>query len=65
MATVLQLKAFRAVVDHGGFTAASDLMGLSQPAGSRAVASLEQELGLPLLTRQRDGIQLNEAGTRR
>ncbi|OBJ54867.1 LysR family transcriptional regulator [Mycobacterium sp. 1423905.2] len=64
MATMLQLEAFLAVVDHGGFTAASRMLGLSQPAVSRAVASLEKELGLPLLRRQRDGATLNEAGSR-
>lgn len=64
MATLLQLEAFLAVVDHGGFTAASRILGLSQPAVSRAVASLEKELGLPLLSRHRDGVTLNEAGAR-
>ena len=46
MPTLLQLKAFVAVVDQGGFTAASRRLGLSQPAVSRAVATLEKELGL-------------------
>ncbi|OBK47449.1 LysR family transcriptional regulator [Mycobacterium kubicae] len=64
MPTVLQLKTFLAVVDHGGFTSASRKLRLSQPAVSRAVASLEKELGLPLLHRQRDGVQLSEAGKR-
>ncbi|OBK49066.1 LysR family transcriptional regulator [Mycobacterium kubicae] len=64
MATSLQLQAFLAVVDHGGFTAASRMLGLSQPAVSRAVAGLERELGLPLLRRKRDGVTLNQAGSR-
>ena len=55
MPTLLQLKAFVAVVDQGGFTAASRRLGLSQPAVSRAVATLEKELGLRLLVRSRDG----------
>lgn len=62
MATLLQLKAFLAVVDEGGFTAASRSLGLSQPAVSRAVASLEKELGAPLLIRERERILLNAAG---
>jgi DNA-binding transcriptional LysR family regulator len=62
--TLLQLKTFLAVVDHGGFTSASQMLGLSQPAVSRAVANVEKELGMPLLIRQRDGVQLNEAGMR-
>ncbi|OBG24628.1 LysR family transcriptional regulator [Mycobacterium sp. 852002-51057_SCH5723018] len=64
MATLLQLKAFLAVIDEGGFTAASRSLGLSQPAVSRAVASLEKDLGSPLLIRERERIVLNAAGRR-
>jgi DNA-binding transcriptional LysR family regulator len=63
MSTLLQLNAFVAVVEQGGFTAASRRLGLSQPAVSRAVAALEKELGLPLLVRNRDGLSLTEAGS--
>lgn len=63
MPTLLQLNTFVTVVDHGGFTAASRRLGLSQPATSRAVAALEKELGLPLLIRHHDGISLTEAGS--
>jgi len=63
MPTLLQLKAFVAVVDQGGFTAASRRLGLSQPAVSRAVATLEKELGLRLLVRSRDGLSLTDAGS--
>ncbi len=62
MTTLSQLKTFVAVVDHGGFTAASRRLGLSQPAVSRTVATLEKELGLPLFLRRRDGLSLTEAG---
>lgn len=64
MPTLLQLKSFLAVVDDGGFTAAGRRLNLSQPAVSRAVASLENELGLPLLRRHRDGVSLTAAGDR-
>nr|WP_248913597.1 LysR family transcriptional regulator [Mycobacterium intracellulare] len=50
------------MVDQGGFTAASRRLGLSQPAVSRTVATLEKELGLPLFMRRRDGLALTEAG---
>jgi len=63
MSTLLQLKSFVTVVDEGGFTAASRRLGLSQPAVSRAVATLEKELGLSLLVRGRDGLSLTEAGS--
>ncbi len=63
MTTLLQLKSFVTVADLGGFTAASRRLGLSQPAVSRAVATLEKELSLPLLVRNRDGVSLTEAGS--
>lgn len=62
MTTLAQLRTFIAVVDQGGFTAASRRLGLSQPAVSRTVATLEKELGLPLFLRRRDGLSLTEAG---
>jgi DNA-binding transcriptional LysR family regulator len=62
MTTLSQLKTFIAVVDQGGFTAASRRLGLSQPAVSRTIATLEKELGLPLFMRRRDGLALTEAG---
>ncbi len=62
MPTLLQLKSFITVVDEGGFTAASRQLGLSQPAVSRAVATLEKELGLALLIRGREGLALTDAG---
>ncbi|MGY4649011.1 LysR family transcriptional regulator [Mycobacterium sp. URHB0021] len=63
MTTLLQLKSFVTVVEQGGFTAASRRLGLSQPAVSRAVATLEKELGAPLLIRGRDGLSLTGAGS--
>jgi DNA-binding transcriptional LysR family regulator len=62
MPTLLQLKSFITVVDEGGFTAASRQLGLSQPAVSRAVATLEKELGSALLIRGREGVALTDAG---
>ncbi|MEI5131735.1 LysR substrate-binding domain-containing protein [Streptomyces libani] len=46
-----QLRAFLAVVDAGGFSAAAAELGMSQSAVSHAVASLERELTAPLLIR--------------
>ncbi|MFD8543076.1 LysR family transcriptional regulator [Streptomyces sp. NPDC059649] len=46
-----QLRAFLAVVDAGGFSAAAAELGMSQSAVSHAVASLERELSAPLLVR--------------
>jgi len=64
MPTLLQLKSFLAVVDEGGFTAAGERLGMTQPAVSRAVATLEKELGLPLLVRGSGGLSLTDAGSR-
>ncbi|MDA0566955.1 LysR family transcriptional regulator [Streptomonospora sp. S1-112] len=62
--TLTQLRVLVAVAEHGGFTAAAEHIGMSQPAVSRAVTGLERELGAPLLVRHRDGVALTEAGRR-
>ncbi|GAA4602722.1 LysR family transcriptional regulator [Actinoallomurus liliacearum] len=46
-----QLRAFVAVLDHGGFGAAADELGVSQSAISHSVAALERTLGGAVLTR--------------
>jgi DNA-binding transcriptional LysR family regulator len=51
--TEAQLKILLAVADTGGFSLASQRLAMSQPSVSRAVASLEEELGVKLLTRRR------------
>ncbi|WP_239340446.1 LysR family transcriptional regulator [Frankia sp. CiP3] len=49
--TTSQLRAFVAVVDDGGFSAAAKSLGISQAAVSHAVAALERTLGSPVLGR--------------
>jgi DNA-binding transcriptional LysR family regulator len=63
MTTFSQLKTFVTVADQGGVTAASQRLGLSQPAVSRAIAALERDLGLPMFIRRRDGLSLTDAGS--
>ncbi len=58
-----RLRHFVAVVDHGGFTAASKSVFVSQPALSLAVKELETELGTPLFSRVGRRVQLTAAGT--
>ena len=47
------LKAFLAVLDHGGMTAAAGALGLTQSAVSQAVARLEKSLDVDLIDRDR------------
>jgi DNA-binding transcriptional LysR family regulator len=47
------LETFLAVVDHGGFTAASDRVHRSQSRVSAHIAALERELGVRLVDRHR------------
>ena len=57
-----RLQHFVAVVDHGGFTAASRATFVSQPALSLAVKELEAELGIFLFDRIGRRVQLTDAG---
>ncbi|WP_353949213.1 LysR family transcriptional regulator [Sporolactobacillus sp. Y61] len=50
------------VVACGSFTKAAGQLGLTQPAVSHAINSLETEFGFPLINRNRSGIQLTREG---
>jgi DNA-binding transcriptional LysR family regulator len=56
------VEAFVAIVRQGGFTRASAMLHLSQPAISRRLRLLERELGAPLFERIRSGAVLTDAG---
>jgi DNA-binding transcriptional LysR family regulator len=62
--TEAQLRVLMAVVDAGGFSVAGEQLGMSQPGVSRAVASLEEELGVQLVTRSRGSVSLTNVGVR-
>ncbi|MBV8042964.1 LysR family transcriptional regulator [Pluralibacter sp.] len=51
--TLTQISVLLAVVDAGGFTQAGKRRFMSQSAVSQAIATLEAELGVPLLQRER------------
>ena len=51
------LEAFMAVFDHGSFRAASVVLGISQPAVTRRIQRLEQDLGVRLLERDPRGVR--------
>ncbi|MEU4230574.1 LysR family transcriptional regulator [Nonomuraea sp. NPDC026600] len=57
-----QIATFLAIERYGGFTRASEALHVSQPAISRRIRLLEQELGAPLFERVGRGVLLTEAG---
>jgi len=57
-----QLRYFVAVVDAGSISRASQMHHIAQPALSRRIAQLEQDLGVPLLHRGHAGAQPTEQG---
>jgi DNA-binding transcriptional LysR family regulator len=58
------MTTFVAVVDSGGFTSAARKLNLSPPVVTRAVAELEERLGLRLLTRTTRVVRVTDAGAR-
>jgi molybdenum-dependent DNA-binding transcriptional regulator ModE len=57
------LRYLVAVAEAGTFTQAAERMCLAQPTPSQQVRRLEQMVGTPLLSRQRDGVRLTAAGS--
>ena len=55
------LRAFVAVVDAGGMTAATGVLNLTQAAVSQQIKRLEETLGEELITRDRRGMTLTTA----
>jgi DNA-binding transcriptional LysR family regulator len=62
--TLAQLQAFVTVIESGSFTTASEVLGITQSAVSHALASLEAELGVILIQRDRAGLSLTDVGQR-
>jgi DNA-binding transcriptional LysR family regulator len=58
------LRIFRSVVEAKSFTRAADMHGVTRPAVSRAIASLEDRLGTRLLNRSTRHVSLTEAAER-
>lgn len=57
------LRAFEAVARRSSFSAAADELHLTQPAISRQIKGLEDELGAPLFNRGTRRVELTSAGT--
>ena len=56
------LRYFVEVARHQNFTRASEALHVTQPAISKMVRALEEELGTPLLLRERRRVRLTDAG---
>jgi DNA-binding transcriptional LysR family regulator len=62
--TEAQLRVLVAVAEAGGFSSAAVRLEMSQPGVSRAVANLEEELGVQLLVRAPGRVSLTNVGAR-
>lgn len=58
------MTVFMAVAEEQGFSPAARRLGISPPAVTRAIASLEDKLGIKLLTRTTRYVRVTEAGAR-
>lgn len=56
------LHAFLTVAETGNVTRAADMLHLVQPAVSRQIRLLEEDIGAPLFERERHGMVLTDAG---
>lgn len=54
--------ALQKIIELGSFTKAADSLGYTQSSVSQMIASLEDELGIKLLTRSRTGVRLTIEG---
>lgn len=61
---LLEMRVFKAVVEAGGFTAASHALGVSQPFVSQCMNNLERRLGVQLLHRSTRTQRLTAEGER-
>lgn len=57
-----KLKIFHTVAEASNFTHAAKRLNMSQPALSRQIKSLEEDLNLPLFTRHARGLVLTQEG---
>lgn len=57
-----RLRSLAEVARRGAITEAARALGLTQPALSRRIRQLEEEMGTPLLSRSRKGARLTELG---
>ena len=56
------LRQAQALTAHGSFSRAAAALNLSQPALSRGIKELEEQVGLQLFLRSRSGLELSDFG---
>lgn len=59
---VRQIRYFCAIVEHGSISRAARAMFITQPALSKSLQNLEEELGVALFDRRKKTLVLNKAG---
>lgn len=63
--TITQLQVLIKTVELGSFTKAAGMLNMTQPAVSHAISSIESELGVTILIRdKRKGLIVTEVGNR-
>ncbi|WP_369903308.1 LysR substrate-binding domain-containing protein [Bacillus manliponensis] len=60
--SIIKYEVFEEVIKTGSFTKAAEKLNMTQSAVSRAIASLEKELGITLFIREPRSIQLTKSG---
>ena len=59
---IRHLECFLEIVRLGSFSKAAKVLHISQPAASKMIHAMEQELGLPVLYRQNRNLTLTDIG---
>lgn len=62
MIELYELRQFSVFADCGTLSEAAEILHLSQPALSRNMKKLEEEIGVPLFNRRKNRLELNENG---
>lgn len=57
-----QLEYFKIIAETKNFTTASDILSVTQPALSKAISKLEEELDVKLFQREGRNIKITEFG---
>jgi DNA-binding transcriptional LysR family regulator len=60
----VHLRSFLAIIRYGGYHRAAEALHLTQPAVSRHIRRLEEQLGEPLFARRGRGVELTSYGER-